>query len=173
MIFMILNWDQVPVSIGEWQQAVRNEIQRKNMISASLGNRTDAPYKPQWKPVRGRRHRDPDAMDVDAAVTEERPKEAKKLTTEEKQKRMREGRCFSCGRLGHMSQACPKKGDKGKTEPRKQARAVTAKGSESGRDEEEPPTYDASGLMAHIRAMDAEERDSFLDRLMLADKQGF
>ena len=33
--------------------------------------------------------------------------------------------------------------------------------------------YNASGMMAHIQAMDAEERDSFLDGLMLADEQGF
>ena len=42
-------------------------------------------------------------MDVDATITEGQSKEIKKLTPAEKQKHMQEGRCFTCGHLGHMS----------------------------------------------------------------------
>ena len=50
-----------------------------------------------------------------------------------------------------------------------------AEGSQQDEEEdgEGPPAYNANNMMAHIRAMDAEERDSFLDGLMLADEQGF
>ena len=115
LMFTILNRDQTPVTINKWQQVLRNEIQCKNMISASLGDRVDnVPFKPQWKPTRRQRHWDPDAIDVDAMITEGQSKEIKKLTLAEKQKHIQEGRCFTYGHLGHMSQACPKKEGKNK-----------------------------------------------------------
>ena len=78
MIFAILNRDQTPVTIGEWQQALRNEIQRKEMIHATLGNRGDNPmFKPQRKleKMKQKGQRDPNAMDVDAARIGEEGKE--------------------------------------------------------------------------------------------------
>jgi hypothetical protein len=50
-------------------------------------------------------------MDIDAIRT------TGKLTDEERTKLMKEGRCFRCRKLGHMSRACPDKG-KGKTPDR-------------------------------------------------------
>jgi hypothetical protein len=52
-------------------------------------------------------------MDIDTIRT------TGKLTDEEHTKLMKEGRCFRCRKLGHMSRACPDKGkDKGKTSDR-------------------------------------------------------
>ena len=114
-------------------------------------------------------------MDVDTAITEGQSKEIKKLTPAEKQKRMQEGRCFTCGCLGYMSQAYPKKEGKNKKDTPQCAQVAVAEGSQQDEEEdgEEPLAYNASGMMAHIQAMDAKERDRFLDGLMLADKQGF
>ena len=74
-----------------------------------------------------------------------------------------------------MSRACPKKEGKNKKDAPQRARVAVAEGSQQDEEEdgEGPPAYNASSMMAHIRAMDAEERDSFLDGLMLADEQGF
>ena len=176
MIFAILNRDQTPVTIREWQQALRNEIQRKEMIHTTLGNRGDNPmFKPQWKPGRPklRGHRDPNAMDVNAArIGEDNKEQVRKMSPDEKKKRMAEGRCFTCGRMGHMSRACPKKVSKEEGGQRQRARVTVTEG-EQPEEGEEPPAYDAASMMAHIRSMTTEERDSFLDGLMLADEQGF
>jgi len=39
MVFTILQCNQVPHSIGEWQTAIQNEVQRKRMIQAMLGQK--------------------------------------------------------------------------------------------------------------------------------------
>ena len=34
---------------------------------------------------------------------------------------------------------------------------------------EEPPAYDPDGLITHLKRMKAEDRDDFMDRVMLLD----
>lgn len=59
------------------------------------GNRDNSNGRFQQRPPR----RDPDAMDVDVI---------RKATTEEEKLRYRtEGRCYGCGRQGHLSRNCP------------------------------------------------------------------
>ena len=110
LVYVILQRDQVPHTINEWQRALRNEIQRREMIDATLGARTEInpfaksrfPIKTKEKPRRWQR--DPDAMDVDAAIMGTDIKKGDgKLSEGEKKKRQVEGRCFTCGRQGHMS----------------------------------------------------------------------
>ena len=112
-------------------------------------------------------------MDVDAArIGEDSKEQARKMSPDEKKKRMAEGRCFTCGRMGHMSRACPKKVGKEEGGQRQRARVTVTEGGQP-EEGEEPPAYDAASMMSHIRSMTTEERDSFLDGLMLADEQGF
>ena len=41
LVYMILQRDQVPHTINEWQRALWNEIQQREMIDATLGARTE------------------------------------------------------------------------------------------------------------------------------------
>jgi Zinc knuckle len=179
LLFVILNRDQVPHTIGEWQRALRNEIQRREMIDATLGPRGFEPNfqrKGRFQPKEERRsqRRDPNAMDVDAAImgTETKRSEGK-LSEGEKKKRQAEGRCFTCGRQGHMSRACPKKRE---GEKAKNARKAEIKDQQQEEKEEresgasDPPPYDSQNLMAQIRAMSTDERDTFLDQMMMAEE---
>ena len=119
-------------------------------------------------------------MDVNMTTVgkegEGRPKE---LTLEENQKRLREGRCFVCGSLGHMSRVCPNKGNEGngKVGRTERARAMMVEGGQQeerqekeGDEQGNPPPYDPATMMSHIRAMSMEERDGFLDSLMMAEE---
>jgi len=77
-----------------------------------------------------------------------------------------------------MSRGCPKKEGK----PGGNGKVQSARGAmmEEGQPEEEekgdnnapknPPPYDPTTLMSHIHAMSTEERDGFLDCLMMAEE---
>ena len=93
----------------------RKEIQRKKVISATFGDRNDNfPYKPQWKPTGRKWFKDLDAMEIDKieidpeAIKEQPvevkevnlgkwPERARKLTADQKQRHLKQGRCFLCG----------------------------------------------------------------------------
>ena len=122
--------------------------------------------------------RDPDAMDVDVVRTNLDPTEVKK--------RRSEGRCFYCNRQGHMKKDCPKleKEDKDKllsAKPRdaKACIAVTKEQEaeedkqEESKEEEAPPMYNQDSMMEFIKKMKTEDRDDFMDRLLIAEGQGF
>ena len=182
LVYMILQRDQVPHTINEWQRALRNEIQRCEMIDATLGTRTKShpfsrnkfPSKTKEGPRRWQR--DPNVMDVDAAIMGADTKKGDgRLSEGEKKKRQVEGRCFTCGRQGHMSHACPKKRDGEKAKSAHKAEIKNQQEEERGdRDDaaNAPPPYNSEGMMAQIRAMNTEERDKFLDQLMMTE-EGF
>ena len=182
LVYVILQRDQVPHTINEWQRALRNEIQRREMIDATLGARTEShPFsrnKFLGKTKEGPRRwqRDPDAMDVDAAIMGTDTKKGDgKLSENEKKKRQAEGRCFTCGRQGHMSRACPKKRDGEKAKNARKAEIKNQQEEEKeGREDaaSAPPPYNSEGMMAQIRSMNTEERDEFLDQLMMTE-EGF
>ena len=104
-------------------------------------------------------------MDVDVIHTA-----LNAMTTEERDKFMKEGLCFRCRKPGHISKDCPEKG----------------KSNTSSSSSSTPPVYspkptafvprkmNAKELTAHIRALtaflDDKEKEEFLEE---ADKQGF
>jgi Zinc knuckle len=92
---------------------------------------------PQQKYYFSRKKQDLNVMDVD------------RLTVEERNKLMKEGRCFKCRNTGHQANKCPEENNdkkKGKKVPKKKM---------NGRE-----------LHAHVRAlfkeMTEEDRDEFL-----------
>ncbi|KAJ8456414.1 hypothetical protein ONZ51_g12142 [Trametes cubensis] len=84
-------------------------------------------FRPTYKAYRPRpQERDPDAMDVD------------KMTTEEREKHYREGRCFNCHQIGHLARQCPNRrtNDRKRTKPTAKARITEVEEDESDDDED-------------------------------------
>ena len=185
--YTILQRDPMPQNLDEWQAAARREVQRRRLVVASLGprggdflttrqnRRRDPAGRPTYRPPK----RDPDAMDVDAVTTGEGPeranwRERSSLTEAERKKRQSEGRCFLCGRQGHMRRACPKKNEnRGEKRGREErARAVTMEENQQegsgGRNDDAPapPAYNPDSLISHIKTLGINERDDLLDKIM-------
>jgi hypothetical protein len=57
--------------------------------------------------TRGAKRKDPDTMEVDTVCTN--TMRINCLSDEERQHLLKEGRCFNCKKLGHMTYACPDK----------------------------------------------------------------
>jgi len=105
-----------PENFLQWAQATQKhhrnwlKLQAIKSTSPFRGNAPFQPRRPGTNPLTWRRTdnggnapkpRDPNPMDVDAI---------RKVTTEaEKEKYRAEGRCFACGRQGHISRLCPDK----------------------------------------------------------------
>ena len=196
MVVTILRRDQTPISINEWQEALRKEIQRQRLISATLGAQTNEEtikWKPQMnRAERGKWFRHLEAIKRIMAAEEEqpegvrkltigkRPREAEELTAEKKQRCWDEGRCFICERVGHMSRACPYKEGRSTTkevtiqEKRnsyQEEEAMEDNQQEEEEDGKHPPTNTPIGV--HIKTMKTMDRDYLISRLMEAEEQGF
>ena len=118
-------------------------------------------------------------MDIDAIRT------TGKLTDEERTKLMKEGRCFRCRKLGHMSRACPEKGkDKGKSSDRpcssqgqyiKDKPKVRAAVINEDKEEEQPseaetsvtapPSYTKKDVLQYIRGMSIEDCETLYEEM--------
>jgi hypothetical protein len=118
-------------------------------------------------------------MDIDTIRT------TGKLTDEECTKLMKEGRCFRCRKLGHMSRACPDKGkDKGRTQerphssqgqyvkdkPKVRAAVINEDEEEEQHSEAEtsttaPPSYTKKDVLQYIRGMTIEDRENLYEEL--------
>jgi len=177
----------MPTNIDKWISAARREIQRRRMILASLGPRNEHPMAKRDRfqnalrgPPQQQPQRDPDAMDVDAAIirndTRNRPRERFKVNNAEQRKRMAEGRCFGCGRQGHMKRHCPNRGKR--QEENVQAATTDYKDEKQGQndatkeqnnDAPEPPSYDAHAFINHIQTMGPKKRDEVLDKIMMIE----
>jgi Retrotransposon gag protein len=100
------------------------------------------PARPRLQPC------DPNAMDMSAV--------ARKATTKtEKEKYQKEGRCFECGKQGHMVQDCLDR-------PRRPARAratdtTTEIGSQEGK-----TSYGPKELASFLKQLNDEDKDSFI-----------
>ena len=103
-----------PKNFSQWVQSAQQHHRRWLKIQALKGPSPFQKARPSTNPVTWRQNntnqgnfhlptqmRDPDTMDVDAI---------RKATTEEdKAKYRHEGRCYNCGRQGHLSRLCPDK----------------------------------------------------------------
>jgi hypothetical protein len=83
-------------TLGHLVEAISGQSKTRTNTSQHTGqsNRTTQ--------TRTRQEHDPNAMDVDVVQTGH-------MSNKERQKLIKEGRCFYCKDVGHLSQECPKK----------------------------------------------------------------
>ena len=165
----------IPHTLDEWEATTREKVEIKALLDASIG-----PGKPQnWISSRESRYRvlhqqkgkpvkkrDPNAMEIDAARTEERSKE-------ERAKLIKERKCFICEKPGHIVAKCYSR-DKGKGKARattSKVHAAKAKEEEEVKEddktEESLPDYDDDGLVAAVKRMSTNKREAFLECMAL------
>jgi Zinc knuckle len=121
----------------EWAAMIDHQFHKVNRVIERMRGNSRKEKTPEQKYYFPRKKRDPNAMDVD------------RLTVNECNKLMKEGRCFKCRNMGHRANKCPEENDdkkKGKEVPKKKM---------NGRE-----------LHAHVQAlfkeMTEEDGDKFL-----------
>ena len=163
-----------PDTLCRWFEAARKQYELWAEIKASLGGSLTKPQQeqPKWRaqtsggggnsgsggnarrfhPWQGVRKED--CMDVDAATLAA-------ITTKEKQRLLKEGRCYNCKKMGHISQNCPTKTDKNtpNTNRRNQGMTVCAAEVTDGKEE--------TDLMEQIGNLTMEERSVLMDKMVL------
>ena len=95
-----------------------------------------------------------DQMDVDVAMLAT-------IAAEEKQKLLKEGRCFNCKKLGHVSCNCPTKTDKNAPNTNCGNHGMTTRTTEITNSDNE------MDLMEQIRNLTMEERSTLMDEMVL------
>jgi len=83
----IMNWPAIPNTIDEWQSAARNEVEKRNRKKFYLSR--------------------PEGRDTNAAQFG--ATRLTRLSKEERERYMDEGRCFECDEKGHLARNCPDK----------------------------------------------------------------
>jgi Zinc knuckle len=112
------------------------------------------------------------------------------LSDEEWQRLLKEGQCFNCKKLGHMTRTCPNKQRNSSNNSSRQGGQTTtpsrpAQGTsrartaiinedeedakeEKGKEKEDaPPAYKPESLIEHIKQLNATDREDLLERLAL------
>ena len=114
-------------------------------------------------------------MEIDAAITGEGSDSPNwqecrgGLTEQERKKCQSKGRCFLCGRQGHMRRNCQKRSN-GKSKETK-ARKTDIKETEGQKPDDgdtssEPPSYTSEKFMGQMKTLDDEEHEKLLARIM-------
>ena len=163
-----------PDTLHGWFEATRKQYELWAEIKASLGESLIKPQQeqPKWRtqtsgggggsgtggnaqrfhPWQGVRKED--CMDVDAATLAA-------IAAEEKQRLMKEGRCYNCKKMGHISQNCPTKSNKNVPNTNHGNQGMTVRAAEITDSKEEPD------LMEQIGNLTMEERSMLMDEMVL------
>ena len=163
-----------PDTLCGWFEAARKQYKLWAEIKASLGGSLTKPQSepPKWRAstsgsgggTRGNNNvwryhpwqgvRKEDRMDVDAATLAA-------ITAEEKQKLLKEGRCFNCKKLGHVSRNCPTKTNNNTPNTNHRNHGMTVHTAET------TDSKDETDLMEQIGNLTMEERSALMDKMVL------
>ena len=101
----IMTLEKPPTTLNEWCEWAMKIDHNWRRMQQAIGRTQTGPQKKgqQRKFYFPRKERDPNAMDID------------RLSMEEREKLMKEGRCFKCKETGHRANECPNKGRKEET----------------------------------------------------------
>ena len=118
-------------------------------------------------------------MDVDAAILGNGARNGTRkrfgeISEAERRKRSAEGRCFGCGRQGHLKRACPDRVRGKKKEEKVRAATMELREGQEGQedatkekrsDAPDPPSYDPA-FIRHVRTLTMKEQEEMLDKFM-------
>ncbi|KIN94297.1 hypothetical protein M404DRAFT_35197, partial [Pisolithus tinctorius Marx 270] len=99
--------ETTPTKITEWYTQAQKFNAKWRKVNEISGRKEKKTFHPRNNFAE---EKDPNAMDVDGV----------RLSKEERDRHIKEGRCFGCGNKGHLSRECP---DKGKT-PQKKVKKI-------------------------------------------------
>ena len=181
--------DLIPVSFEGWKEAARKEASRYALMkSAGMFQKRDQKtggFKFQNPKAQQRwgkftqnnqntntKH-DPNAMDVDTIRVNQ-------LTAEEKQKCIKEGRCFRCQNMGHRSKECPtKKANNATAQFVAQMQHAVVRTSKviDDRDAEdaksEATAFSRADTIRNLKALKEEEHLQLIDELFAEQQTDF
>ena len=162
----ILRHDDWPETLNEWKEKACHEVRRykifKEVVEGTSNPFGSSEWQQKGKKLFGKKKKDDDAMQVDAAQMDAQ-KGKKRFNMEEQQCLKQEGWCFKCHKQGHMKTNCPAKN---KAPPKYTPKASKA-GGQSAITEEPPAEIDETKDLARkVQALDDEGRDALLQAML-------
>jgi Retrotransposon gag protein len=159
--------EQLPKTIQEWYERaskhdaqhrrVQEILERRRGSSSTTTSTTQPkkPFIPRYVPRYANTTRDPNAMDIDQITTT-----IDRLTNEEREKHIRENRCFKCHKIGHISRNC-----RSGQQPNVTARATDERALVKYEGKKTANT--ARAMIRNLVAeMDKEEKDKLFEKMM-------
>ena len=127
-----------------WRRPGGNNQGSNNQNWRGPGNRTQPP-RPRLPP------RDDNAMDTSAVIR-------KATNDKEREEYHKTGRCFECGKQGHLARDCPNKKPRVRT-----TRTVQIQDDNESVTSDSPPT--TTSLAARVARLSEEDRSAFMDEM--------
>jgi hypothetical protein len=172
----IINGPDEPVTWTDWVRAAQKYQQKYLLVQANLGDQWSKDpakgqknrSKEQWQQALRPKPKDPNAMEIDHV-------RARQITTDERTKLMKAGKCFTCHKQGHLSRNCPQRSSR----PRTNACASTSqiKIEDDDNEEEDAPKtkarvgktkYSADEIIEIMRNAGDDDKDEVIQKVFMA-----